>query len=132
MTTQPSRPPVAALVWGVLVPVVLWAAVIAGLLIVIPRYQRRYQELGLSLPSYTENAVEAANWVNNYWYVALIWVLIFLPSGTLVTVAIGRRSGRWLSRLWVGLMIALPFVASALLVYAIYLADERLNQVVAP
>jgi type II secretory pathway component PulF len=126
MTTQPSRSPVSALVWGVVVPVVLWAAVIATLLIVIPRYKKRYQELGLNLPYNTEVAINAADWVNNYWYVALIWLLIFLPSATLIAVAVGRRSGRVLTWLWCAFMIALPLLASALLVFAIFLAEARL------
>jgi type II secretory pathway component PulF len=126
MTTQPTRFPVSALVWGVIVPVVLWAAVFAGLLIVIPRYKKRYEEFGLHLPYNTEVAFKAADWVNNYWYIALIWVLIFLPSGTLIAVALGRRSGRGLTWLWCGVMIVLPLVASALLIVAIYQTEARL------
>jgi type II secretory pathway component PulF len=126
MTTQPSRPPVSALVWGMAVPVVLWACCFAGLLIVVPRYQKRYQELGLNLPYNTQVAIDAANWVNNYWFVVLIWLLVFLPSGTLIAVALGRRSGRVLTWLWCAFMIVLPLLASALLVFAICLAEARL------
>ncbi|HKI34190.1 MAG TPA: hypothetical protein VKA46_20220 [Gemmataceae bacterium] len=127
MTTQASRSPLAALVCGVAIPAALWAAVFAGLLMVVPRYQKRYQEFGLSLPYNTQVAMEVAAWANTYWYVLLLWLVIFLPSGTAIAVALGRRPTRGLSRLWSGVMIALPLLAAALLVFAIYLAQAKLH-----
>jgi type II secretory pathway component PulF len=128
MNTPPARSPVPALVVGVVVPTVLWLILFAGLLLLVPRYQKTFADFNMTLPTATEAVLAAARWVANYWYVLILWLPFFLVPDAAIVVLLWRRPSRGLGRLWSGLMIALPLLGIGLVVLAIYLPLMKLYE----
>jgi type IV pilus assembly protein PilC len=128
MTTQPSRTPVAALVWGVAVPFALWVGLCAGLVLVVPGYKKTFAEFGMRLPVATEFAIAVSDWVATYWYVLLLSPPFFVGADVAVILFLWRSGRRGLVWVWGGLMIALPIVATILVIIAISLAMTKLYE----
>jgi type II secretory pathway component PulF len=128
MTTAPSRWPVAALVWGVAVPAVIWTCLVAGLIFVVPGYKKTFADFGIQVPADTLVALEVTDWVTTYWYVLLIWLPFLAAADAAVVLLLWRSGRRGLCRLWCGLVVALALLAAALTVVAIYLPLTRLQE----
>ncbi len=128
MNTQPSRSPVPVLVAGVVIPTVLWTALLGGLVLVVPGYQKTFADFNMALPAATVAVIAVAHWVANYWYVLLISLPFLLAPDVVIVLLLGQLRSRTPSRLWSGLMIALPLLAAALVVIAIYLPLAKLQE----
>jgi type IV pilus assembly protein PilC len=126
MTTRPSRPPVADLVIGVAIPALLWAVLLVGLVLVVPRFKRIFMDFGLALPAATQAVIAVSDWAAAYWYVLILSVPFLLAPDVAVVYWLARRPGRALSCLWFVLMIALPLLAMVLVFVAIYLPEAKL------
>jgi type II secretory pathway component PulF len=126
MTTQPSRSPLAALVWGVAIPATLWVCYFAGLILVVPRYKKIFAEFNLRLPDLTIAVIAVTDWAVTYWYVLVLSLPFLLAPDVAVVLLLWRSGRRGLVWVWGGVMIALPLVAGLLVVVAIHLALTNL------
>ncbi len=125
MTTQPAASPRGALVWGVAVPVLLWAVVVAALAGLVPRFEPILVRLdGKSELSALGAAVLAAShWVRNYWYVLPLDLPFLVPLDVLLVLWLWRSGRRGLARAWCALMVALPIAAGVLVVAGLHLPE---------
>jgi type II secretory pathway component PulF len=128
MNNHRSDSMASALIWGVGVPTFLWAIVVVGLIVIVPRYKKTFADFAVALPESTTATIAVSDWASTYWYILLL-SLPFLLAPVVVILVLLRQWGRpRLSRLWIGLMIALPLVAGILVAIAIYLPLAKLNE----
>jgi len=122
MTIPPSRSPFPALIGGVAIPAVLWTCFFAGLILVVPSYKKTFADSALRLPDITIAAIAASDWATTYWYVLLLSLPFLIAAEVAVVLLLWRSGRRGLVWPWAGLMIALPLLATTLVVVAIHLA----------
>ena len=70
---------------------VLWAALVAILVFVVPRYEDAFRARAVSLPSPTVWAVAAGRWAELYWYVLPLFGLLVLPWSSCYRGCYGTR-----------------------------------------
>jgi type II secretory pathway component PulF len=128
MSTQPPRSPVAALVWGVVVPILLWACLCASLILVVPGYKRMFMDFGMRLPAGAEAVIDVSDWVANYWYILVLSIPFLFAPDVAIVLLLWHSGRRTLVRLWAGLMIALPIVLGVLVAMSICLTWTKLNE----
>ena len=58
---------------------VLWMAVLAVLVIVVPRYEGVFRDEGRRLPAPTLATIGAGRWADHYWYIVPLFGLMILP-----------------------------------------------------
>jgi hypothetical protein len=123
MIHRPIRSLFGPLVLGVVVPTVLWAVFLVGLVLVAFDARRRLPNFAdLNLPAGTRAAIAVADWVAVYWYILPLSLPFLLAPNVAVVLWLGRRPHRLLLWLWCGLMIALPLLAAVLAALALYAA----------
>jgi type II secretory pathway component PulF len=128
MNGHPTRSIVSGLVWGAVIPTLLWAALFVGLLIVVPYYRRTFQDFGMQLPAAALFVIKVADWVAAYWYVLPLFLPFVLVPDVIIIVLLSRLPSRIPSRLWSGLMMLLPLLAAALVLIALSLAQTKLQE----
>jgi type II secretory pathway component PulF len=110
---EPRRPVVLPLVLALL-PALLWAAWVAVMLYLVPRYERTFTDFRLKLPWATEFALDASRWVAKYWYVLQMSLgLLLVAQGVVTWLLLRSRERRRLGVLWALLQIALPLAVIA-------------------
>jgi type II secretory pathway component PulF len=58
---------------------VLWVALVAVLVLVVPRYEADFRDRAMRLPAATVWAVAVGRWAVLYWYVLPLFGLLVLP-----------------------------------------------------
>jgi type II secretory pathway component PulF len=98
---------------------VLWAALVAVLVFVVPRYEDGFRARAVRLPAPTVWALAAGRWAETYWYVLPLFGLLLLPLAILLSWLLRHRArGTLPGRLWFGALLGTP----ALLLLGIWLA----------
>ncbi len=89
--------------------VVLWAVLVAVLVLIVPRYEDAFRARSVSLPAPTEWALAAGRWAELYWYVLPLFGLLVLPVVILLSWLLRHRvRGSLLGWLWFGVLLATP------------------------
>jgi type II secretory pathway component PulF len=105
-TTKRSAAVTAVLL---LAAVILWTAVPATLVAVVPRYEFDFRARNLRLPPPTQFTVAASRWAGNYWYVLPLFGLLLLPVVVLLSWLLRHRAtGSLPGWLWFGALLGLP------------------------
>jgi type II secretory pathway component PulF len=88
---------------------VLWAALVAVLVFVVPRYKDAFRGRPVSLPAPTVWAVAAGRWAELYWYVLPLFGLLVLPVVILLSWLLRHRlRGSLAGWLWFGALLGIP------------------------
>jgi type II secretory pathway component PulF len=88
---------------------VLWAALVAVLVFVVPRYENAFRARSVRLPAPTAWAVAAGRWAEAYWYVLPRFGLLVLPPVILLSWLLRHRARESLAgRLWLGALLGIP------------------------
>jgi type II secretory pathway component PulF len=91
--------------------VALWAALVAVLLAVVPRYERDFRDRGVQLPAVTQAVLAAGRWADTYWYVLPLFGLVVLPVVVVVSWLLRHRVRAALPGwLWLGALVGVPLV----------------------
>ncbi|MCB1760876.1 MAG: type II secretion system F family protein [Gammaproteobacteria bacterium] len=72
----------AAMIYPMILLIVALASLALLLMLVVPQFQRMFDEAGAALPLPTQIVVALADWVQNYWWtllLALLMLLLILP-----------------------------------------------------
>jgi type II secretory pathway component PulF len=89
----------------------LWAAVAAVLVAVVPRYEFDFRERGVRLPDPTRWTLAAGHWAGAYWYVLPLFGLFILPVVVVLSWLLRHRAaGSWPGWLWFGALLGLPIL----------------------
>jgi len=72
--------------------------------------------------------IRLADWVGTYWYILPLFLPFVLVPDVIIIVHLGRMPSRGPSRLWCGLMIALPLLAAWFVFLAVCLAQTKLQE----
>jgi len=88
---------------------VLWAALVAVLVFVVPHYEHAFRDQALNLSAPTRWAVAAGRWAELYWYVLPLFGLLVLPLVILLSWLLRHRTrGSLLGWLWFGALLGIP------------------------
>jgi len=105
----PAGPSLFFAVVFALVHAAVLAASVAVTMIVGPRYEKLFRDLGLKLDPLTQLALGVTRWLYNYWYVLVIFMMPCLVADAAILFFLHRspRARRW-SYVWaVGIILLL-------------------------
>jgi type II secretory pathway component PulF len=127
---SPRHPASLAVTFAVLaVSLLLWALLVALLIVVVPGYERTLEDFRMRLPVSTELAILGSRYAIRYWYLLPPLFLALLAMATGTTYLIRHRSGnRWLSAACLLLLIGLPLLANGALWAALSLPLRQLQE----
>jgi type II secretory pathway component PulF len=128
MNSHPARSLFSGLLWGALIPTVLWAGFFVGLLLTVSGFKKEFADFGMRLPATTMFVIEIADWVATYWYILPLFLPFVLVPDTIIIVLLRRLPSRIPGRLWCGLMMALPLLAAGFVFFALYLVQTKLQE----
>jgi type II secretory pathway component PulF len=87
-----------------IVGTVLHGAMVLGLFVLyiasVPRAKKTFDEFGLTLPKVTQYIIRLSNWLAEYWWVLVPFLLLAGVANFLLIRSLGQRS-RLLPVLWV-------------------------------
>jgi hypothetical protein len=111
--TRPAAAVLPFTVTFVVLHAFLWCAVVASLLLYVPRAEKLFRDFNMTLPAVTMLVLAVARWVGNYWYILPFWLVYLLAAdgGLLVLFYRRRRSLAWA---WGLLNAAVPVVLGVL------------------
>jgi type II secretory pathway component PulF len=113
----------------VLVHASLWITLSLIMILVVPGYTSRFKNFDMQLPSLTESVLAVSNWfVDYFWILPFAFIPLLALDGMLVFRWYQQPSTRKLSYLWSGLMIALPVLASVVVVIGLRLAVVKFEE----
>ncbi len=131
-TKSPAVPPLrtsaATVAIGVAIHGILWFLLFVVMLIVVPRYERLFSDFKMKLPDLTVRVLAASAWCRQYWYVVALIAVPLLSGDGILLFLIGRSPHRWPGRIWLGLWIALPLLAGALVALSIMMPLAQLQE----
>ena len=67
-----------AMIYPVMVLIVALAVIVVMLLVVVPRYESMFKELGGELPGITVAVVNASNFLKNYWFIVFPVIILLV------------------------------------------------------
>jgi type II secretory pathway component PulF len=128
-TSSPDseRPSLGVTVFVIIVPAILWIAVLAELMFFVPIFDRIFADFHLGLPLASEWTIACSHWCIKYPYVlpmplAMIVVAI-AGSIWLIRHQLGKRL---LGGVWCAAMMLLPIVVGLLIAVVCYLPYVKL------
>jgi type II secretory pathway component PulF len=106
------REALKATVLTVAVDTALWIVWFVCMLVYVPPMMRRFRDLDVHLPPFTQQVLAVAQWLNHYPYmIPSIMVLGIALDGGFGLLLRSNPQLRLLAWLWWGVMLALPLVA---------------------
>jgi len=126
-TRTQSSVPITIVLVGL--SLLLMLALIGQLLLVVPAYEKHFEDFRMRLPFATELTIAAARFVFKYWFVLVPCILCAFALAGWVSYVIRHQSGsRLLSALWFLLLIGLPLLANATIWAALWIPFKQLEE----
>jgi hypothetical protein len=112
-----------------IVHAVLWAALLAGMVLLVPRYEKTFRDFNVRLPEATVRVLNAAQLLINH-FDYLPWLgLGFVAVDGAILFSLSRGSCcPGAARVYTWGMTALPLVLAALTALAIWLPLEKIRE----
>lgn len=104
-----------------LVHVVLWLGLLAGLVVIVPRFVRTFEDFNAALPAMTLLVIQMSRMAVAYWYLLALGALAAIFIDGLVLVGLGKSGGRAAQFVWGLVFAVLPLLLVAVVFLAIWL-----------
>jgi len=89
---------------------VLWAAVLLGFFLFVPRAERVFRDFNMKLPAITELVMALSRWIENNARNVGIFVFFLLVVDGVSYFHLRSSAPRFVSKLWAVAMLLLPLV----------------------
>ena len=107
----------------------LTLALLGQLLMVVPTYERNFEDFRMRLPVVTEMTIAATRFAVKFWFLLIPCMFVAFGLAGLVSYLIRHRfNQQWLSAIWFLLLLGLPVLANATLWAALWLPYKRLEE----
>ena len=122
--TSRKDPTTATIIW-VVVHGVLWLILMMIAYFVIPRFKKIFMDFGVELPGPTLLVLIASDWIVEFFYLFLPFVLAADGAVTFMLYQQGDSPG--LRRAWLVFMIALPVCVGVFSIIALFSSIAKLT-----
>src|SRR4051794_22016718 len=78
--TRPAESVLPFTITFVVLHAILWCALVASLLLYVPRAEKLFRDFNTQLPAVTVTVLIVARWVGNYWYTLPFWLAVLLAA----------------------------------------------------
>jgi len=111
MYHEPTKRSVAVTVVVLVAAALLWVAVGAVLVFVVPGYERAVADQKIQLSAPMEWTVAAARWAHLYWYVSPLFGLLVLPAVVVLSRLLRHQTtGSLPGWVWLAALVGVPLL----------------------
>src|SRR5262245_57982414 len=107
----------------------LWFALFAALVIVVPAEKKTFDEWGVAVPVITMVVLDISMWFVDYWFFMVpAFVVVALVAGLITYLVRHRTDNRVLMACWTIVLLGTPLVLGAVVAYSLNLVHVKLAE----
>src|SRR5262245_33073915 len=107
----------------------LWFALFAALVIVVPAEKKTFDEWGLAVPAITMVVLDISMWFVDYWlFMVPAFVVAALVAGLITCLVRHRTDNHVLMACWTIVLMGTPLVLGAVVAYSLSVVHVKLSE----